>query len=64
LRQGIAEGNDCFLQIAAGSARETEHHLLISGDLGYLSAPARAELTGRVKSIQRMLTGLMNNLPG
>jgi four helix bundle protein len=52
-----------FFQIAAGSARETENHLLIGGDLGYLSSDEREELTGRLKSIQRMLAGLMSRLP-
>jgi four helix bundle protein len=53
-----------FLQIASGSARETENHLLIAADLGYVSPRAREELTGHVKSIERMLIGLINNLPG
>lgn len=52
-----------FLQIASGSASETEHHLLIAGDLGYISAKSREELTGVTKSIQRMLVGLMDKLP-
>jgi four helix bundle protein len=52
-----------FFQIAAGSARETENHLLIAGDLHYLSADERDELTSQLKSIQRMLAGLMSRLP-
>jgi four helix bundle protein len=52
-----------FLQIASGSARETENHLLIAADLGYVSARDRDELTDRVKTIQRMLAALMNKLP-
>ena len=52
-----------FLQIAAGSARETESHLLIAADLGYLPTRACEELMGNVKSIQRMLIGLIAKLP-
>ena len=52
-----------FLQIAAGSARETENHLLIAADLGYLSVRDREDLAGHVKSIQRMLAGLVSRLP-
>jgi four helix bundle protein len=52
-----------FLQIASGSAAETENHLLLAGDLRYLPPKARHELYGQIKSIQRMLIGLMANLP-
>jgi four helix bundle protein len=52
-----------FLQIASGSAMETENHLLIAGDLGYIPNKAAAELIGQVRSIQRMLSGLMTKLP-
>ena len=52
-----------YLQIACGSACETENHLLIAGDLEYLPTATLEELTGSVKSIQRMLVGLMNKLP-
>jgi four helix bundle protein len=52
-----------FLQVASGSASETESHLLVASDLGYLSAPVREALLDDARSIQRMLIGLMNNLP-
>jgi four helix bundle protein len=52
-----------YLQIASGSAKETESHVMIAGDLGYLAAPARDSLIATIKSIQRMLMGLTNNLP-
>ena len=52
-----------FLQIALGSAKETENHLLIASDLHYLHPKAREELLSRIHSIQRMLIGLMRNLP-
>lgn len=52
-----------FLQIASGSAREAESHLMIAADLGYVPPHAREELLGNVKSIQRMLIGLMKTIP-
>jgi four helix bundle protein len=52
-----------FLQIASGSASETEHHLIIANDLGYL-APRRHEvLVTEVRRIRRMLAGLIAKLP-
>ena len=52
-----------FLQIALGSAKETENHLLIASDLRYLHPKAREDLLAKIHSIQRMLVGLMRNLP-
>jgi four helix bundle protein len=52
-----------FFQIAAGSATETENHLLIAGDLGYLHTEVRERFLGELKTIQRMLAKLMANLP-
>ncbi|HEV7991425.1 MAG TPA: four helix bundle protein [Gemmatimonadaceae bacterium] len=51
-----------YLQIALGSAKETENHLLIAADLRYISVGTREERIGEVTSIQRMLIGLMRNL--
>ena len=52
-----------FLQIALGSAKETENHILIASDLHYLHPKAREEMLAKIQSIQRMLLGLMRNLP-
>jgi four helix bundle protein len=52
-----------FLQIALGSAKETENHILIASVLRYLHPKAREELLARIYSIQRMLAGLIRNLP-
>ncbi len=52
-----------FFQIACGSAHETENHLLIAGDLGYLSGDIREDLIGQIAAIQRMLAGLMRRRP-
>ena len=51
-----------FLQIAAGSAKETESHLLIACDLGYLTAVEREQHLDTTRSIQRMLIALMKKL--
>jgi four helix bundle protein len=52
-----------FLQIASGSATEVENHLLIASDLHYLDHSEREGYLGQIKSIQRMLAGLIKNLP-
>ena len=51
-----------FLQIALGSAKETENHLIIAGDLRYITAGTREKQIDEVTAIQRMLVGLMRNL--
>ena len=53
-----------FLEIAAGSAAETEHHLVVAADLGFINKRASAQLAGRALSIQRMLRSLKERLPG
>ena len=52
-----------FLQIALGSAKETENHILIASDLRYLHPKAREDLLAKIHSVQRMLVGLIRNLP-
>ncbi len=52
-----------FLEIASGSAHETEHHLLVSGDLGFLAPKPRDDLSSSTVTIQRMLRALILNLP-
>ncbi len=52
-----------FFQVASRSALETENHLLIAADLGYLDSKTREETTGEVKEIQRMLSALIDRLP-
>ena len=51
-----------FLQIAAGSVTETESHVLIATELGYIHPKASAELIDKVVSIRRMLCRLANSL--
>ena len=52
-----------FLQIALGSAAEVQSHLIIARDLRYLPVETCEEFVGRIRSIQRMLAGLMSKLP-
>jgi four helix bundle protein len=51
-----------FLQIASGSASETEYHLLLACDLGFLSQQAHRELMQQVTPLRRMLTSLIQKV--
>jgi four helix bundle protein len=51
-----------FLQIAAGSAKETESHLVIACDLGYIAPIECEQHLDTTRSIQRMLIALMKKL--
>jgi len=52
-----------FFEIAAGSAAETEHHLLIAQDLPIIAAARAESFLTRVGSIRRMLYPLSRRLP-
>ncbi|MEO6447486.1 MAG: four helix bundle protein [Gemmatimonadaceae bacterium] len=47
-----------FLQVAIGSARELEYHLLLLRDLKLLSASEHATLEARTDEVTKMLVGL------
>jgi four helix bundle protein len=51
-----------FLEIALRSASETEYHLLLARDLGYLELKSYQVLDDRVTEVKRMLTGLIQRL--
>ena len=51
-----------FISIAAGSASETEYHLLLARDLEYLPPPDHDPLSGRVTEIKKMLGALHRKL--
>lgn len=51
-----------FLTLALGSASETEYHLLLACDLGYLPSDDYSGLDARIKEVKRMLTGLQRKL--
>lgn len=44
-----------FVAIAAGSASETEYHILLAKDLGYLSSSDHASLDRRFNEVKKML---------
>jgi len=51
-----------YLQIAMGSASETEYQLLLSHDLGFLSKTQYDQLNTDVTEIKRMLASLLKTL--
>jgi four helix bundle protein len=51
-----------FLNIAAGSASETECHLILAHDLGFLTKDAYVELDQKVNDIKRMLYRFIQKL--
>mgnify|MGYP001616521487 CR=1 FL=1 len=62
-RQGQQEYS-WFLNLAQGSAAETEYLLILSRDLGYLSAAAFDRLTADLDEVARMLHGLRSKVDG
>ncbi len=51
-----------FLQIAMGSASETEYQLLLSHDLGFLTKTQYDQLNADVTEVKRMLASLLKTL--
>jgi len=51
-----------FLVIALGSASELEYHLMLSNDLGFLSASNYAKLSKDITYIKRMLTNFIKKI--
>lgn len=51
-----------FISIAAGSASETEYHLLLARDLEYLPPSDHERLSGLVTEIKKMLGALHRKL--
>lgn len=51
-----------FIQMAAGSASETEYQLLLSHDLGFLNSDQYDTLNTDITEIKRMLTSLLKTL--
>jgi four helix bundle protein len=51
-----------FLQIAMGSASETEYHLLLAHELGYLGGSNYEKLQRDVVEVKQMLSAFINKL--
>ena len=51
-----------FLQIAMGSASETEYLVLLAHDLKYLTADQHTELIDATIRVKKMLTALLKNV--
>ena len=51
-----------FLQIAIGSASETEYLILLAHDLKYFTADQYAELMDTIVRVKKMLTALVKNV--
>ena len=51
-----------FVSIAGGSASETEYHLLLAADLGYLDPEAHRDLAARVNEVKKMLRSFHDKL--
>lgn len=52
-----------YLEIAAGSAAETEHHLLVAAEMRLFEAERSDDWIARIGSIRRMLRALVLKLP-
>jgi four helix bundle protein len=53
-----------FLQMAKGSAKELECHLLLARDLRYLNAGECDRISGALIDVQRMLSTMIRNAIG
>jgi len=66
IAEGCGRGSDAdmkrFMQIALGSASETEYLILLAAELGYFSNEQSNELSTKVIEIKQMLTSLIQRL--
>jgi four helix bundle protein len=66
IAEGCGRGSDAdfgrFLQMAMGSASETEYHLLLCRDLRLLANPEYESLRSNVEEVKRMMTGLLKKI--
>ena len=66
IAEGCGRNSDAefarFLQIAMGSASETEYQLLLSHDLGFLNKEQHDKLNFDVTEIKRMPASLLKTL--
>ena len=68
LAEGSARGGDIdfarFVNVAAGSASETDYHLLLARDLEYMELSEYAPLYEQVTEVKRMLNSFERTLRG
>ncbi|MGB7212408.1 MAG: four helix bundle protein [Gemmatimonadales bacterium] len=66
IAEGAGRNSDAelarFIRIALGSANETEYHLRLATDLGYLPEGTSPPLEHKVDQVKRMLAGLLARL--
>lgn len=66
IAEGCGRGSDKdfsrFVQIAMGSASETEYLILLSGDLNYLTKEATEKYIDQINEIKKMLVALIKKL--
>jgi four helix bundle protein len=66
IAEGCGKGSDAefcrFLQIAFGSACETEYHLILSRDLGYLTEADYALVQADLVSVKKRLSSLISKI--
>jgi len=66
IAEGCGRGSNAdfarFLQQAMGSASETEYHLLVSRDLGFLDHAPQQGLQTDVVEVKRMLASLLRRV--
>jgi four helix bundle protein len=66
IAEGCGRGGDAdfgrFVQIAMGSASETEYHVLLACDLGYLAHNEGDALVRNVVEVKQMLSSLLRKL--
>jgi four helix bundle protein len=51
-----------FVRIAMGSASELDYHLLLSRDLGFMTADEFASTTAKLIEVRKMLTSFLNSV--
>jgi len=66
IAEGCGRGSDAdlgrFIQIAMGSASETEYLLMLAHELGFLRNGELAAMSEQVIQVKRMLTALLKKL--
>ena len=67
IAEGCSKGSRAetirYLEIACGSVGESEHHLLVAGELAILPETKCATLADEASQLRRMLRALIERLP-